>query len=239
MHTDGPYKISCNDGRVFLKAIPSSKGGFVSVLGTTDIQEASSFYIYHTDDESHPNEFQIIWKGDAQSVDTSFADVKGEPQTVRYLMAPVSFFGQNEGPLRLESYGLLSQGIFSLNSVLIRSFFEGNENIPTKAWLNGSESCLIRCTRRRWCFDGFLAVKRVRLLGQNVNREQQQQEVYLTCCEGKPHRRDNGNVFMAFRLLKKSLWADSEPTIDHSCAAVTSSTDTQAISTVSSTTEQL
>ena len=219
-----------------MKAVPSSKGGLVSVRATTNIEEASSFYIYHTDDESHPNEFQIVWKGDAQGGETLSADVKGEPRTLRYLMAPVSFFGQNEGPLCLESYGLLSQGIFSLHNVLIRSFFEGNENIPTKAWLNGSESCLIRCTRRRWCFDGFLAVKRVRSLGQNLHREQQQHE-YLTCCESTPAKKGNGNVFMAFRLLKKSLWADPEPTIDHSHAAVTSSTDTQAIATVSSTTK--
>ena len=221
-----------------MKAVPSANRGFVLVLATTEIEEASSFYIYHTDDESHPHEFQIVWKGDARSNDadtaTSATKLKGETTTKRYLMAPVSFLGRNEGPLRLESYGLLSDGIFSLNSVLLGSFFEGSENIPTKGWLNGNESCLIRCARRRWCFDGFLAVKRVQFKGQNSSSEQPQPE-YITCCEGAPRKNDDGNLFMAFRLLKKSLWDDAESSSEHSHSQATATPSVSTQSTAAGT----
>ena len=222
---DGPYKICCNDGKLFLKAVRGANDySCVFVYATSKIEEASSFYIYHTDDEDHPHEFQIVWKGDpdCNKDEASPAMLKGEATTMRYLLAPVSMMGRNSGPLRLESQGFLSNGLFSLNAPLTRSFLKGNENISTKGWLKGSESCLIRCTRRRWCFDGYLAV---RTQDQNPHGQQSQQE-YVTCCESAPQRKDDGNIFMAFRLLKKSLWADVEPTTAGNQAA-THPTSTQ------------
>ena len=215
-----------------MKAIRNDNGGYVTVHATTKIEEASLFFIYHTDQDDRSHEFQICWKGDPQSNDAGSSSIKlkGDVSTTRYLMAPVSMFGLNSGPLRLESQGLLYDALFSLNSVLTRPYFEGNDNIPTKAWLSGSESCLIRCTKRKWAIDGYLAIKRVQ---KNLNEQQPQQE-YVMCCESAPQRKDDGNIFMAFRLLKKSVWAAEDPTTVDNQATTSPPANGQASATESS-----
>ncbi len=111
---------------------------------------------------------------------------------MRYLNAPVSITGYHCGPLTFESRGTKNHSRFSLNSWLIDYFcglfVQGNDNINPDIWFKGSESYLIKCSRRRWCVDGFLAVQKK--IGSETR----------TMSVSNPKTYDGENLHMTFQL---------------------------------------
>ncbi len=181
----GPYFISCYDSKIFLK-VDEVVEGHAQVFGVKRKDEASEFYIYLTDDGENPYEFYISWKSSA------------DEGTMRYLNAPVSVLGSNDGPLCIESRGKKHYSLFSINNQLTEPLYRlrGDVNINPDLWFKGKESFLIRCTRRRFRVDGFLAV-----------REQTEQErrdnkghKYRTICKPDATGHDEQSSHMAFRL---------------------------------------
>ncbi len=177
--TVGPYYISCNDAKIYLRG--EETNGHAHVYGVKDKERASKFYIILTDDGEHAHEFYIGWKSD---------DTDG---TMRYLCAPVSVSGSNAGPLCLESKGKKLHSLFSINNQLTKPFFRlrGDENVNPKAWFEGQDSYLIRCTRRRFRVDGFLAVQSETETGGDT---------YRTITKRDASGHDNEDVHMAFRI---------------------------------------
>lgn len=182
--TEGPYFISCDDARVFLKVVLDDKD-HASLYGTTTIEEASLFNIVLTDDGANPYEFYIGWQK-SETVDM--------PGTIRYLNAPLSIGGHNKGPLSLESRGKKQNSIFCINNRLIDTIcglLQGSENINPEIWCKGFESFLIRCSRRSFGIDGFMAVQRT---------DSAAVEQYQTICRPSASGCDDRHLFMTFQL---------------------------------------
>ena len=110
--TEGPYLISCHDGTIFLKVV-QDENDHAFVYATTKTEDTSYFYIVLTDDGNNPYEFYIGWQK---------SEATNKPGTMRYLNAPLSISGYNNGPLTLESLGKKQNSIFSVNSRLMDSF---------------------------------------------------------------------------------------------------------------------
>lgn len=184
-HAVGPYLISCNDSKIFLTADPrpgetDPERAHRRVYGVKEKNKASEFYIILTDDGDHAHEFYIGWKSD---------DRYG---TMRYLCAPVSVSGCHAGPLYLESHGKKSHSLFSINNQLTLPFYRlrghSDVNVNPKAWFKGQDSYLIRCTKRMFRVDGFLAVRR------------DEGNTYQMITKRDASSNHNEDVHMAFRL---------------------------------------
>ncbi len=160
--------------------------GHAQVFGIKGKAQASKFYIHLTDDGENPYEFYIGWKS---------SDDKG---TMRFLNAPVSVLGSNDGPLCIESRGKKHYSLFSINNQLTKPFyrFQGDVNVDPALWFKGKESFLIRCTRRRFRMDGFLAIREQ----NNEERRTNKGHEYRTICRSDANGHDVLSGHMAFRL---------------------------------------
>ena len=182
-HTEGPYKISCKDAELFLSV--EEEDGNALVKASPDCEKASDFYIVPVGDDKYPYEFFI--RGQKK-------EDKGE---MRYLTAPVSILGRNDGPLRLESHPRQRDSRFAINRRVTEPFYRLSDDmdVEPKLWLKGEESYLIRCTRRRGRIDGFVAVEL-----------EQGKKTYRTTTRKNPRGHDDGSFHMAFRLHPEHDW---------------------------------
>lgn len=123
---------------------------------------------------------------------------------MRYLKAPVSIFGNNAGPLCLETRGKEQQCLFALNKPLTKPFYrllaDENINISPEQWLDSQESFLIRCTGRVGRIDGFVALARQNATGQKE---------YQMICRQNPEGHDSTDLYMTFALKKPDSKPDS------------------------------
>ena len=147
--------------RLYWKVDDSNK-----VIATPDAESASIFFLSSTDEEDIPEEFMIGHYGEDKDVlmkpkGTLDPMSKEEPLAAlpRYLDGPVSLFGYNNGPLEVKPNVKEENARF----VLHNRVFEGYQPAAVKSWEMGEEF-YINCSRRRFCWDGYLAVKKTNTL---------------------------------------------------------------------------
>ena len=186
----GPFIISAND-RLFWKV--NADEGY-TVEATTDITDASLFYIVPNDNGDHPYEFYVTYICDQQHIYSPYSgrdsavDINLVAPIARYLDAGVNAFGFNNGPLRLKH----SVKHRHCRLVLHSRISEESTPVSISAWSSGNDAFYINCVRRRLKRDGYICLKRHR------------HDRFITACLPNTSMHDEHNFFMLFRLLPAS-----------------------------------
>jgi hypothetical protein len=175
-----------------------------SIGATTDLNQASLFYILPDDDGKHVYEFRIGWK-----ISTSRERLIKRTKSIlhpgrvsdleplcRYLDAKVNITGRNPGPLQLKSGVDNSYCRLTLHSRLIG---KTKAPIDIKVWASGKEEFFVSCARRRLKMAGYIAVKRTFEGRERSSR--QTNERYTTACVPKQTCHNERDTWMLFRLL--------------------------------------
>ena len=160
---EGPYLIACGDEkmRLYFKIDDLNK-----VIATPDVESASIFFLTSTDEDDVPQEFMISYYGEDKDVlmkpkGSLDPMSKKEPLAPlpRYLDGPVSILGYNDGPLEVKPNVKEEDARY----VLHNRVFEGYEAFAVNSWELGEEF-YINCSRRRFRWNGYLAVKKTKTL---------------------------------------------------------------------------
>ena len=151
-----------------------------TIHATTDIMNASPFFIIPNDEGSNAYEFHIAYRQPSQGEQASSSM---EP-ILRYLSAPLTICGVNMGPLQLKHL-IMEEGRLVLETRI------GKDKGPVNPqnWVNGREAFFVRCARRRFKRDGYICVK------------QQGRGEWITACVPFKFFHDERDTFMLFRLL--------------------------------------
>ena len=136
------------------------------VKATPEVENASIFFLISTGDESYPYEFMILYYGedeDALTRPRGILDPKSKEESLAplplYLNGTASLFGYNDGPLEMKPNVTEENARFVLHNRVHSSY----EPVDFKSWMLGDEY-FISCSRRRFKLDGYLSVKRTKLL---------------------------------------------------------------------------
>ena len=172
--------------RLYWKVDDSNK-----VIATPDVESASMFFLSSTDEEDIPEEFMISYYGEDKDVlmkpkGTLDPLSKEEPLGALplYLDGPVSLFGSNSGPLEVKPNVKEENASF----VLHNRVFEGYQAAAVKSWEQGEEF-YISCSRRRFRWDGYLAVKKTNTLD------------FMTVIVPYQENHNGINTWLLFRLM--------------------------------------
>ena len=181
--------IRCGDEPIYWMVDHTPNG--YTVRGTDKSAEASLFSIFPTDDGDHPFEFYIGWNG-AQG------DEEIEP-AFRYLDAPLDIKGCNSGPLSLKSQTKKQYSRFSIRGRLSGMI---NSNVDLQEWVKGKDSFFIKCSRRYFRTNGFVAMRMQHShILSNVLKQTQDPTEYRTCCVSSKKKHNERDTWMVFRLL--------------------------------------
>ena len=175
-----------------------------TILATTDISNASPFFIFPTDEGNHPFEFHIAYKNNNQRLqkrrDSSHTSKpeQATEQIPRYLSVPLTICGVNKGPLQLKHL-IMEEGRLVLQTRIGKD--KGPVNLHD--WLNGKEVFFIKCARRKFKRDGYICVKQQRRGGEDE---------WITACVPFKFLHDEREFFMLFQLLPASYKPQSQDT---------------------------
>ena len=132
------------------------------VIATPNVESASIFFLSSTDDKDIPQEFMISYYGEDKNVlmkPKGALDQLSKEESLAplpcYLDGPVSIFGYNSGPLQLKPNVKEENARY----VLHNRVFEGYHPATVKSWEQGEEF-YINCSRRRYRWQGYVAVKK-------------------------------------------------------------------------------
>ena len=149
------------------------------------------FFLSSTDEEDIPEEFMISYYGEDKDVLTKPKGTldpmsKEEPLAAlpRYLDGPVSLFGYNYGPLEVKPNVKEENARF----VLHNRVFEGYQPAAYMSWEMGEEF-FINCSRRKFRWNGYLAVKKVNF------------DDFITAIVPSQDKHDGVDTFLLFRLM--------------------------------------
>ena len=102
----------------------------------------------------------------------------------RYLNATVSMLGYNSGPLEVKS----NLNETDARLVLHNRVFDGYEPIDYNSWMLG-EKFYVNCSRRRFSWDGYIAVKQTKSLD------------YITAVVPTQQSHNEVDTWLLFRLM--------------------------------------
>ena len=160
---EGPYLISCGNEklRLYWKI-----GDNNTVKATPDVEDASIFFLISTGDQRYPHEFMICYHGedeDALTRPRGILDPKSKEEDLAplplYLNGTASLFGYNAGPLEVKPNVTEENTRFILHNRVHSRY----ESIDFNSWMLGDEY-FINCSRRRFKWDGYLSVKKTKLV---------------------------------------------------------------------------
>ena len=189
----GPFLIALGD--IYWKVNERNR---FAIEGTTQVSQASLFFIIPTDNGDHPYEFIIGWHGDGhralQRGTSTLSQDHGlhTPVMFRYLDANVNIFGRNSGPLYMRNDIHEHNARFSLHS---RLFKKHMAPVDLREWVLGNDQFFVNCARRRGRIDGFLAMKRV------AQRGGLRQAEYTSVCVPSIKYHNEVDAFMLFSLI--------------------------------------
>ena len=141
------------------------------IIATPEVENASKFFLTSTDDEEYPYEFMICYYGEDIDEDTLVQPIaKGRIDPISkkervtplalYLNGTASILGYNEGPLEVKPNVHEENARF----VLHNRVFDGQyKPVDFNSWMLGEEF-FVNCSRRRFRWDGYVAVKKTKLL---------------------------------------------------------------------------
>ena len=146
-HTVGPFLISCNRERIFLKVEESTTEQSQEVKATHNIEDASKFFIVRLDDCN--NYFNIVYESSSSTSDDSeLKEIVGiKPKVSMYLCASVDRQGSScsNQHLQVQMDGKTAHSRMALHSR--RSKHLCPEKLTE--WLNEKEVFFINCQERR------------------------------------------------------------------------------------------
>ena len=166
--------------------------GNYGIIGTSDTEDASPFFVMPYDNSHHPHEFHIAYMGDNGT--SRKLGAMTQKTIPRYLDADVSLFGTNSGPLRLVYH-------VSERSRLLLFGRVANEKGPINPtmWAQGDDMFFINCARRRMKRDGYIGMR------------QRRRDQWVSACFPRRGAHNEQNKFMLFRLLPMSSKSNSGP----------------------------
>ena len=184
-------------------------------MACNNIKEASQFYILATDNKGHPYEFYIAYYDNISP--TSHSSDGTNPTALgpiaRYLQAPCSMRGTNQGPLSVCHHGAQNNCRFAIHNRLV----SGNAvPLALPSWTSGRDIFFINCLGRKRRKDGYLCVR------------QSQGSKYVTSCVSGTSAHNGYSIFMLFRLLPGSYRTKGFPGTD---ADIVQSTEVLQIDT--------
>ena len=147
--------------RLYWKVVANNK-----VKATPEAEIASIFFLISIDDERYPYEFMILYYGedeDALTRPRGTLDPKSKEEPLAplplYLNGTASLFGYNDGPLEMKTNVIEENARFVLHNRVHSSY----EPVDFNSWMQGDEY-FISCSRRRFKLDGYLSVKKTKVL---------------------------------------------------------------------------
>ena len=179
----------------------------MSLQATRSKSAASHFYIINSDKGNYVQDFHIVYAGAPKKADKilkrtptliSFGSESNSPDKQNlpyYLSTPLSFSGNNRGPLYFNLHPEKDNTLFVLQSRL------RTREAPPEAidpWICGRDGYFINCHKRRFAKDGFLSIRRI----ESGNRV----EYHPVCV---PSTGATPSHCMVFRLVKPPLKDDS------------------------------
>ena len=198
-YTDGPFLIACNNDMFYLMVDPPTK----AVLVTTDIQQASSFFIAPTDDGHNQYEFLIVHYGDTnlrkelfrrRASALSNMNVFEVQPIAYYLTAPLNLLGRNSGPLYMNASADQRECRFVLHHRLNNQRSSATA-FDHSAWTSSRDVFFVNCSQRMFKRDGYLVVK-----------WDQRSNSFITACVPFIKRSNNREeTHMLFRLFPISF----------------------------------
>ena len=137
------------------------------VQGTTEIKDASLFYIIKTDSSRFPHEFYIGYvgndlsdlelpKGPANPISKSKAALAPIPQ---YITADLKMVGSSNQPLGVTAGTHKNHARFTLHRSAVRKYAFTRTPVDTDKWAEGG-GYFINCARRMFKLDGYVAMVR-------------------------------------------------------------------------------
>ena len=211
----GPFLITCGPDTPSSTAANQEKSTLYIYtkpdhkLGVTkDNSEAAMFCIVPMEG-SHPHEFKIMSTSDLMTPLPPLAPkerLKCEEKAKRTispysLEAKCNIRGKQRRDLKMQR----SVKSHNARMALQKSVVDDNCKVPVDItrWLQGEESCFIRCARRVRCKDGYLCVKQP-LQGRLGNRKRSENYEVKVVPSIKKND-DDKNSFMLFRLLPQGF----------------------------------
>lgn len=178
---------------------------FNKVTATPDVETASIFFLASTD-ECNPFEFMISYYGEDKDVlmkPKGILDPAKKDQPLaplpRYLDGSVSLLGYNDGPLKVKPNVREDNARF----ILCNRVYCGKESVATASWILGEEF-YIKCSRRIFRWDGYIAVKKTNTLD------------FITVIVPFEHSHNGIDTWLLFRLMpveyKTEKFNKKEPT---------------------------
>ena len=171
---------------------------------TSDIQQASPFYVQPTDNP-HPYDFVISYRGEKHDRDrTSSRPTLGtgleqqplEPMS-RYLLSRVNIFGQNSGPLHMHYLAPESHSRLTLHGRLTKA----SHPVDLSKWVSGKELYFINCAQRTFKKDGYLCIK---TQGRGLTAR------HITACVAKKSDHNDRDTWLLFRVIPLAYRSPAE-----------------------------
>ena len=178
------------------------------IQGTTQVQDASLFYVIPTDDGNHPFEFFIICYGEdiaARCEPKSIHDPmsRSSQQAVplpSYVSGEGNLFGYSSRPLELKSSVFERQARFAIHSRIVHAAMMClTSPVASASWIEGEEF-YVKCSRRRFRADGYLAMKRESRPASKRRRLTDADGTYKTVILPKVRMSASANTGLLFRL---------------------------------------
>ena len=163
---EGPFLIACGpDDKPVEPVTVYWQVKERQVQGTTNIEEASLFYIIKTDSSRHPHEFYIGYvgkklsalelpKGPADPISKSKGALAPIPQ---YVTADPGMMGSSGHSLRVTAGTHKNHARFTLHSSTIRKYAFTRAPVDSDKWAEGG-GFFINCSRRMFKLDGYVAM---------------------------------------------------------------------------------
>ena len=182
--------ISCGNEKMRLHLKVDDNG---KVIATPDVELASIFFLNSADNEDYPDEFMISYNGEDENAlmrPKGILDPMSQEEPLAplplYLNGPVSLCGRNHGPLEVKSNIIKEE---NARFVLQNRIDDGYQSVDFNTWMLGEEF-YVNCSRRRFKWDGYLAVQKKPKLIE-----------FITAVV--PFRKDHNDVdtWLLFRLM--------------------------------------
>lgn len=197
------HRISCD---LLGKEVHWTVNDKNEIIGTTDINEASPFFIKSTGSPVHTKEFYIQHYKHGRRF---------------FVLCNGDLFGKCAGPLKMARHIVYHHAHFVLHSQERRKVLTCGvlkfpcttapctyDPCPLDDWITGGEYFYINCSRRRFKINGYLAMERFRVAQSNQTPDSQYR--YRLIGVGDPDNASVQDISSLFHLNKFSPLAEQK-----------------------------
>ena len=158
----GPFYIVADAGIGRDPVYLSINNQNMTVEATTDIKKAATFFIIIADSDNIVHDFHIVYNGinnsqRSRTLSRALSTFGLQASSLfYYLTTPLSFAGNNNGPIFLKEHAKKHETSYVLHSRLAT---RRAPPVPIDKWTQGQDGFFINCHGRVLSVDGYFALK--------------------------------------------------------------------------------